>query len=53
MLPHYFARSNCSTTQLNSTVNSVQKDVKTFNYSKYAQGMPFLYLSTQINLPCV
>jgi len=36
--------------QLCSTVNSVQSDAKTFNYSKCLQGMLFLCLSTQINL---
>jgi len=33
LLQHYLAKSKCSTTQLYSTVNSDQSDVKTFNYS--------------------
>jgi len=37
-LLHYLAKRKWSTTQLYSTVNSVQSDAKTFNYSKYSQG---------------
>jgi len=39
--------------KLHSTVNSVQSDAKTLNYSTYSSGMLFLCLSTQINLQYV
>jgi len=40
----YLVKCKWSTIQLYSTVNSVQSDAKTFNYSKCSRGMLFICL---------